>query len=133
MQGRQEQLEALRSALQRRGWRIRDGAQYGADLLLYSSSSTISRKRKGMGLHQMHAPFLLLLLDSSVTWRVICGASRLAASVRKELLLAVPQFPSAVAPSTLTAPLDTVAAGSPAAGPGGRLSFRVVRLRRFWP
>ncbi|KAL8427203.1 hypothetical protein ACSSS7_007838 [Eimeria intestinalis] len=87
--------------------------------------------------HKHHAPFVLLLLDSTITWRAVCGLSRLAASVGKELLLAV----ATTAATTTTAATATAAAatagtaeaGSSAAGGGDSLSFRLLRLRRFFP
>lgn len=143
---RAEHLEALRCALRRRGWQVRAGIQYGGDLLLYNNSSNShdgsnasiaggSRNRRGRR-HQQHAPFVVLLVDSSVTWRVVCAVSRVAASVKKELLLAVP-VPAAVAgSSSATIATETAAAAtaeSTAIGGEGSLAFRLLRLRRFVP
>ncbi|KAL8272976.1 hypothetical protein Esti_003144 [Eimeria stiedai] len=138
---RRQQLEALRRALQRRGWVVRDGAQFGADALLYTSSSRnwccgkgsssgcCSRQRGGPHKqHKQHAPFVLLLLDSSITWRGVCGLSRLAASVGKELLLAVALLPPPTATAAATA-AATAEAESCAAAAEDSLSFRVLRLR----
>lgn len=131
MQQRAQHLEALRCALQQRGWRTRDGAQFGADLLLYNSSNSRNNSRSP-GSHQRHAPFVLLLLDASTTWREVCAVSRLAASVGKELLVAAPVLPASAEATSGTG--GSIAVGSPAGAAGeGALFFRILRLRRFVP
>ncbi|OEH76081.1 hypothetical protein cyc_04768 [Cyclospora cayetanensis] len=136
MQQREQQLEALCCALRQRGWRVRDGVQYGVDLLLYRSCG-IKTTGQGIDLHQRHAPFLLLLLDPSVTWRSVSGASRLASSVGKDLLLAAPLLPPAATPSasaaTSNAGLKEASATESALVGEARLAFRILRIRRFAP
>lgn len=133
MQERAQHLEALRCALRQRGWRTRDGAQFGADLLLYSSTRSRNGSKGHQASHQRHAPFVLLLLDASTTWRGVCAVSRLAASVGKELLLAAPVLPGS-AGTAAGGMGEAATVRSPTATAGEEaLSFRILRLRRFVP